>query len=925
MDSCHIFNFLFGTKKATTELSKCFSSAATRQSQSRKSRTSERASSESSSKSSAATRGKSCSSIETHSSSDQRQLSPFKQLQIKLAGLTPSHLFKVKNSDIKKSQSSTAKEQQNCEPGRDKVERDNEHWGTYRATLVDSLDYEDQENDLVVVVDKNNNIITSTLGRAATRCQTTDSHRVTDNQSFTEFNDKDELENDKNLASEPEMSEISFLSKADEETSPIKYDRRAVFKRVVMYSSQEEEEENYEQNGEQKRLVSSAEVYKIVHRAHSESGEFKAKLRKVSSLSEDGTFEYDENGVLIIEQPAKQINDSDDQERRPEKEQSSIRILDKRSIHVRNLVQSFESNFRSLDSPTTLPASTEDTNFNSNNNNHDTPINSAYKKPITFVKPLPPKTPPKSNKAKCLNLQLSLNKPIKIKQLFLDEEFLIKFFGLLEPLDRCVAAQVCRLWRNILYANQNYWKDLISVIDCNQLRREHLVECILNTLQSAKLKQQITKDSKTNILNSAMGKVQENGTPANYFEFDQEDIWRIQELCNRFTYRTVNSTSKHHIQTDNSNQYGAEQQTICTTSKSSSIPSQISSTLSSVSLSSIISPLSESSRIDSIKEKLYNSLNNRGFDAICLFGATDDDIEDFIAKLPSDAYSRISVGKFNNCSITDKGLELFLETFNSIEELELSGCNEISNLIELESAKNLKRLILTDCINIADGFAQKLVPIMHQLDELTIQAYHLTDNFLDYLCKNSNTGHLLRLELPNCKEITNQSLVEIADHFQQLEALSISGSTKIEDAAIGLLAEKFKNIKFLDLSWCSLITDEALECIACDLGETITELILDRNMNITDMGLDNLSTMSKLSLLHIRWCPRITDLGLESVMTIKSLRHLSIAGLHQVTARSLLCLIETDLDEIELTNCPAVNHDLVLYLTSKSPKCNIIF
>lgn len=83
--------------------------------------------------------------------------------------------------------------------------------------------------------------------------------------------------------------------------------------------------------------------------------------------------------------------------------------------------------------------------------------------------------------------------------------------------------------------------------------------------------------------------------------------------------------------------------------------------------------------------------------------------------------------------------------------------------------------------------------------------------------------------------------------------------------------------------------------------------------------------MSKLTLLHIRWCSRITDLGLESLIGVKSLRFLSLAGIHQITARSLVCLVETYLLEIELTNCPAVNNDLILFLAAKMPKCNIIF
>lgn len=99
----------------------------------------------------------------------------------------------------------------------------------------------------------------------------------------------------------------------------------------------------------------------------------------------------------------------------------------------------------------------------------------------------------------------------------------------------------------------------------------------------------------------------------------------------------------------------------------------------------------------------------------------------------------------------------------------------------------------------------------------------------------------------------------------------------------------------------------------------------NRNPHITDSGVSYLAMMSKLTRLNIRWCPRITDVGLKSIIAVKSLRFLSLAGLHQITARSLLYLVEADqLEEIELTNCPAASSDLQLFLSKQMPKCNIV-
>jgi len=43
-----------------------------------------------------------------------------------------------------------------------------------------------------------------------------------------------------------------------------------------------------------------------------------------------------------------------------------------------------------------------------------------------------------------------------------------------------------------------------------------------------------------------------------------------------------------------------------------------------------------------------------------------------------------------------------------------------------------------------------------------------------------------------------------------------------------VIAEQLRELTRLDLSWCARISDSALEYIACDLSDTLQELILDR-------------------------------------------------------------------------------------------------
>lgn len=84
------------------------------------------------------------------------------------------------------------------------------------------------------------------------------------------------------------------------------------------------------------------------------------------------------------------------------------------------------------------------------------------------------------------------------------------------------------------------------------------------------------------------------------------------------------------------------------------------------------------------------------------------------------------------------------------------------------------------------------------------------------------------LRLENCWEIGNQGVLNIAHGLPNLVTLSLSGCSKINDDAIEVIAEQLRHLTSLNLSWCSRISDASLEYIACDLADSLRELIIDR-------------------------------------------------------------------------------------------------
>ncbi|GAB0086892.1 F-box/LRR-repeat protein 16 [Sergentomyia squamirostris] len=60
---------------------------------------------------------------------------------------------------------------------------------------------------------------------------------------------------------------------------------------------------------------------------------------------------------------------------------------------------------------------------------------------------------------------------LTVEQLLMDERFLSRFFLYFSPLERCVLAQVCQRWRDVLYRSPRYWSGLLPVLQSRELRQ----------------------------------------------------------------------------------------------------------------------------------------------------------------------------------------------------------------------------------------------------------------------------------------------------------------------------------------------------------------------------------------------------------------------------------------------------------------------
>ncbi|XP_037806300.1 F-box/LRR-repeat protein 16 [Lucilia sericata] len=321
--------------------------------------------------------------------------------------------------------------------------------------------------------------------------------------------------------------------------------------------------------------------------------------------------------------------------------------------------------------------------------------------------------------------------------------------------------------------------------------------------------------------------------------------------------------------------------------------------------------------------KLFNTLIRRGFHALALVGANDDDAYDVVHSFAL-ASKHIHSLSLRCSSISDRGLEALLDHLQSLFELELAGCNEVTEAgLWACLTPRIVSLSLADCINIADEAVGAVAQLLPSLYEFSLQAYHVTDAALGYFSpKQSHSLSILRLQ--SCWELTNHGIVNIVHSLPHLTVLSLSGCSKLTDDGVELIAENLQKLRALDLSWCPRITDASLEYIACDLNQ-LEELTLDRCVHITDIGVGYISTMLSLTALFLRWCSQVRDFGLQHLCSMRNLQVLSLAGCPLLTSSGLSSLIQLrHLQELELTNCPGASQELFEYLKDHLPRCLII-
>lgn len=260
-------------------------------------------------------------------------------------------------------------------------------------------------------------------------------------------------------------------------------------------------------------------------------------------------------------------------------------------------------------------------------------------------------------------------------------------------------------------------------------------------------------------------------------------------------------------------------------------------------------------------------------------------------------------------SLSDDGLTRVLPNCPNLVALDLTGVSDVTDksIVALAGcAKRLQGINLTGCKKLTDqsvlAFAASS-PLLRRVKLSNVE--HITDESIFALARSCPL--LLEIDLNNCKNITDVSVRDLWTYAAQMREMRLSHCVELTDAAFPApprrdllppganpfpsstifqtelpplrVSQMFEQLRMLDLTACSHITDDAIEGIV-SVAPKIRNLVLAKCTQLTDAAVESICKLGKgLHYLHLGHAQAITDRSINSlVRSCTRLRYIDLAS-----------------------------------------------
>lgn len=294
---------------------------------------------------------------------------------------------------------------------------------------------------------------------------------------------------------------------------------------------------------------------------------------------------------------------------------------------------------------------------------------------------------------------------------------------------------------------------------------------------------------------------------------------------------------------------------------------------------------------------------------LCLDGCLiNDNFVHSIGRL----YPNLTVLSLNRCPNLSSKFLITIGKMMKLQELYLSGQNEVRSLACLSNLPSLKTLDVAQCKRLND--ISGLMEIITNFESLDFSGITASLELLTVFCMDK----LKYLNLQGCYQVSDNFLGRLK--LPKLNKLNISSCVRVTDKMLPSLISTTDCMNDLNLSWLKKVKPVFFTDISSisRLFWRIKRLNLS-NMNMTDKCLLAIQSANPVSLevLNIALCKDITDRGISNLRTIPSLKELDISHLCNITDHGLIPLVRKlhQLKSLKMDGCVSVTDSFVRILS----------
>lgn len=293
--------------------------------------------------------------------------------------------------------------------------------------------------------------------------------------------------------------------------------------------------------------------------------------------------------------------------------------------------------------------------------------------------------------------------------------------------------------------------------------------------------------------------------------------------------------------------------------------------------------------------------------------------------------------------IDDKGLKALVVAADRIEVLVLANLPLITDqgLEAIGTAcHRLKILNVSKCPQISYESLAKITPLNRRLNTLAASATLISDAGLSHICGGFTAKEMTSLDVSFCREITDFSIITLADQCPNLKFLNLTGLSRITDEGMRAICAKCWHLVTLIAEDVFLLNDDAFwfdreydgrRAADENMLTSLVTLNLRDCVNITDHAILGLAQRCvKMEHLVIRGCDKLTNTSLYHMYTPQlshkypmcdSFRSLDVSYCAHIDATAIIELLRHCgvLEKLDIGGLTDVNDTFLLNMCQTCP------